>query len=296
MTMKSILNFHPIVVMEWIGLLTRIIWHESQRWVKVHVIRQDLCDEYMRCDANAIFDENASSHCACLPGFERLCPQDWYLQCQETSKEGRGKGDGEGFVRLEGVKFPDARYPTLYSNMSLEECGREYLKSCNCTGSNVYVDEMGRGCIAWCAADAQKNEKAHVIATICTLVFIIVPLLVETLLAALCFYYSWRRNTKRKGQKQKQQRRQRLVLDSARSLSNHKDTPNSSGESGNTELMLFELSTVISATYHFSSANKLGLGGFVSIYKVIISHYFLVKTSFPLQYIMLKAMFITSGN
>ncbi|KAI9199044.1 hypothetical protein LWI28_026404 [Acer negundo] len=79
----------------------------------------------MRCGANAICNDDTLAHCACLPGFERLYPRDRYLKCQETSKEGCGKGDGEGFARLEGVKFPDARNSTLYSNMSLEECGRE---------------------------------------------------------------------------------------------------------------------------------------------------------------------------
>ncbi|KAK1557729.1 hypothetical protein Q3G72_030521 [Acer saccharum] len=210
------------IVLESMGLLKRKIWHESQRWVRVQIVLHDLCDEYMRCGANAICNEDMLAHCACLPGFERLYPQDWYLKCQETRKEACGKGDGEGFVRLEGVKFPDARNATLYSNMSLEECERECLRSCNCTGyANVYVDEMGRGCIAWyselrdmrrfksgqdfylrvnaveLALDAQKNARVHIIATKSTLVFIIVPLVVETLLAALCFYYFWRRNAKR---------------------------------------------------------------------------------------------------
>ncbi|KAK1557241.1 hypothetical protein Q3G72_020922 [Acer saccharum] len=257
-----------IIVLESTGVVNRLFWHENQRWVKLQVILPDMCDEYMRCGANAICNDDTIAQCACLPGFDRLYPQDWYLKCQETRKEACGKGDGEGFVRLNGVKFPDARYSTLYSNMSLEECESECLKSCNCTGyANVYVDEMGRGCIAWygelrdmrrfisgqdfylradaveLAADVQKNAKVHGLATKSTLVFLIVPI-VETLLASLCFYYMWRRNTKTKGQKQKQQRRQRLVLDSARSLSNlHKDSPNSSGESGNTELTLFELTT-----------------------------------------------------
>ncbi|KAH7569059.1 hypothetical protein JRO89_XS06G0096200 [Xanthoceras sorbifolium] len=235
-----------IVVLETMGLLKRLIWHESQKWVKVQVVLQDLCDEYTRCGANAICNEDTLAHCACLPGFERLYPQDWYLKCEETRNKGCGKGDGEGFVRLEGVKFPDARNSTVYSNMSLEECQRECSKSCNCTGyANLYVDDMGRGCIAWygelrdmrryksgqdfylrvdavelakasykfsiclkflepkrnfkfAAADAQKNAK-RILATKSTLVFIIVPVGVEILLAALCFYYLWRRRAKRKG-------------------------------------------------------------------------------------------------
>ncbi|KAI9198319.1 hypothetical protein LWI28_013836 [Acer negundo] len=223
------------IVLESMGLLKRKIWHESQRWVRVQIVLHDLCDEYMRCGANAICNEDRSAHCACLPGFERLYSQDWYLKCQETRKEVCGKGNGEGFVRLEGVKFPDARTSTLYSNMSLEECERECLKSCNCTGyANVYVDEMGRGCIAWYGElrDMRRFKSGQDF-----------YLRVDAVELAQCFYYLWRRNAKRnKGKKQKQQSRQRLVLDSARSLSNlHKDSPNSIGESGNTELTLFEL-------------------------------------------------------
>ncbi|TXG47217.1 hypothetical protein EZV62_026511 [Acer yangbiense] len=296
-----------IVVLESMGFLNRLIWHESQRWVKVQVTPEDMCDEYMRCGTNAICNEDAFPHCACLPGFERLYPQDWYLKCQETRKEGCGKGDGEGFVRLEGVKFPDARNSILYSNMSLEECERECLKSCNCTGyANVYVDEMGRDCIAWygelrdtrhfksgqdfylrvgaveLAADAQKNTKVHVkfAATKSTLVFIIVPLVVETLLAALCFYYFWRRNAKRNKGKKKQQRRQMLLFDSERSLSNYRVSSNansSASESGNIEITFFELNTVIAATENFSSANKLGRGGFGPVFKVINYFLFVLK-------------------
>ncbi|KAK1578765.1 hypothetical protein Q3G72_032995 [Acer saccharum] len=253
-----------------------------------------MCDEYMRCGANAICNEDTLAHCACLPGFDRLYPQDWYLKCLETRKEACGKGDGEGFVRLKGVKFPDARNSTLYSNTSLEECERECLKSCNCTGyANVYVDEMGRDCIAWygelrdmryyksgqdfylrvdaveLAADAHKNAKVDVMATKSTLVFIIVPL-VETILAALCFYYLWRRNAKRIKGKKKQQHRQRLLFDSERSLSNYRDSSdanNSASESGNIEITFFELDTVIAATENFSSANKLGRGGFGPVFK-----------------------------
>ncbi|KAK1556929.1 hypothetical protein Q3G72_014808 [Acer saccharum] len=65
-----------IIVMELIGLLKRLIWHESQRWVKVQVILQDMCDEYMQCGANAICNEVMFAHCACMPGFERLYPHD----------------------------------------------------------------------------------------------------------------------------------------------------------------------------------------------------------------------------
>ncbi|KAK1575230.1 hypothetical protein Q3G72_003658 [Acer saccharum] len=256
------------------GSLSRLIWYESQRWVKVQFLPQDMCDEYMRCGANAICNEDTLAHCACLPGFDRLYPQDWYLKCQETRKEACGKGDGEGFVKLKDVKFPDARNSTLYSNMSLEECERECLKSCNCTGyANVYVDEMGRDCIAWYGElrDMRRYKSGQD--------FYLRVDAVELVLAALCFYYLWRRNAKRnKGNnskdkrywKKKQQNRKRLLFDSERSLSNYRDSSNansSASESGNIEITFFELNTVIAATENFSSANKLGQGGFGPVFK-----------------------------
>ncbi|KAL5776590.1 hypothetical protein ACOSP7_009516 [Xanthoceras sorbifolium] len=87
------------------------------------------------------------------------------------------------------------------------------------------------------------------------------------LLVALCCYYLWRRNVKRKGQKQNKQLHQRLFLDSARSFSSHKNSAISSGQSGDIELTMFQLSSMLAATNNFSSANKLGQGGFGPVYK-----------------------------
>lgn len=52
-------------------------------------------------------------------------------------------------------------------------------------------------------------------------------------------------------------------------LSSGMDSPNSSTD---VELTLFELSTVVAATDHFSPKNKLGRGGFGLVYKVVCLH------------------------
>ncbi|KAK3188213.1 hypothetical protein Dsin_027774, partial [Dipteronia sinensis] len=281
-----------IVVLESMGFLNRLIWHESQRWVKVQVTPQDMCDEYMRCGANAICDEDTFPHCACLPGFKRLYPQDWYLKCQETRKETCGKGDGEGFVRLKGVKFPDARNSILYNNMSLEECERECLKSCNCAGyANVYVDEMGRDCIAWygelqdmrhykSGQDFYHRVDAVELGMYCLffhnsgLNSMLYDILFNSFTSfsstnLFVFYFDYVLFYNNTGKK-KQQCRQKLLFDSERSLSNYRDSSNtnsSASESGNIEITFFELNAVIAATENFSSANKLGRGGFGPVFK-----------------------------
>ncbi|KAB5534397.1 hypothetical protein DKX38_017483 [Salix brachista] len=102
----------------------------------------------------------------------------------------------------------------VYANVSLKECERECLKSCNCTGyasSNVTIN--GLGCIAWYdgkLADIRKfvdghdfylrvdaEELAQFRAR--TLVFIGVPVVLLVFVLALRSFYLWRRHTKKKG-------------------------------------------------------------------------------------------------
>ncbi|KAL5772658.1 hypothetical protein ACOSQ2_012582 [Xanthoceras sorbifolium] len=140
-----------ILVLESAGTLKRLIWHESHKWEKFWMAPQDLCNEYDRCGPNEICNDENAVHCACLPGFQLLYPQDLFLTCTETRKmDGCGKGDGEGFVRLEAVKLLDARNSTLYGHMNLKECEIKCLKSCNCTGYAILdATGSGRGCIMW---------------------------------------------------------------------------------------------------------------------------------------------------
>ncbi|KAJ4703314.1 Receptor protein kinase [Melia azedarach] len=269
------------IVLEPTGTVQRLIWHENKTWEKFWMAPEDLCDEYARCDVNAICNEDTVVHCSCLPGFEPLYPQNWKRKCVEQRKvDGCGKGAGEGFVRLEDVKLPDASISKVYDDISLKECERECLKSCNCTGYAIAdVTENGRGCITWYgelkdmrqykdgqdfyprvdaveqAAHALKNSKEFP-ANRSMIAVIIVPVVLEVLVIAACFYYFCRSSRERKGQKKKQRRSNMLRLESA-----------ISSESGDRELKMFDLSTMIAATDNFSSDMKLGRGGFGPVYK-----------------------------
>ncbi|KAF3455498.1 hypothetical protein FNV43_RR00128 [Rhamnella rubrinervis] len=57
---------------------------------------------------------------------------------------------GEGFVKLENVKVPNTSNVVVINGLSLEECKKECLRSCNCTTyASVNISKGGNGCIAW---------------------------------------------------------------------------------------------------------------------------------------------------
>ena len=71
--------------------------------------------------------------------------------------------------------------------------------------------------------------------------------------------------------KRKQKHREILFSDPTSNLSENRDSPITKIHEGgqNVGVTFFELSAVIAATNNFSSANKLGQGGFGSLYKVM---------------------------
>ncbi|XP_031283488.1 G-type lectin S-receptor-like serine/threonine-protein kinase SD1-1 isoform X2 [Pistacia vera] len=79
------------------------------------------------------------------------------------------------------------------------------------------------------------------------------------------------KESRKERQKKKQRRDNSLLLESETSLPNHKNSvipsAKSRGESGNIELTLFDVKSIVAATDNFSSARKLGQGGFGPVYK-----------------------------
>ncbi|KAJ0082412.1 hypothetical protein Patl1_10969 [Pistacia atlantica] len=130
-----------IAVLEPTGVMKRMFWLESKKWVNVWMVPVDFCDEYSRCGANAIcHNEDTMTRCECLPRFEPLYPHEWNLECAEKRK--------------------------VEPEFSIA------------------------------AANARKNSKkflANKSTDKSTVAFIIVPVVMEMLIIATCFYYWWTR-------------------------------------------------------------------------------------------------------
>ena len=59
-------------------------------------------------------------------------------------------GNGEGFVKVGGVKPPDTSVARVNMNISMEACREECLKECSCSGyAAANVSGSGSGCLSW---------------------------------------------------------------------------------------------------------------------------------------------------
>ncbi|KAB2637492.1 G-type lectin S-receptor-like serine/threonine-protein kinase [Pyrus ussuriensis x Pyrus communis] len=175
--------------------------------------------------------------CKCLPGFVPKLQHEWYSRDWSGGCV-RQKGssvcqNGEGFVKLERVKLPDTSTARVNMSRSREACKEECLRNCSCTAyANADERQGGSGCITWHGDLMDTRTYLDTGQDLGVRVD-------ATVLAST----SWEDSSARTN------------ID----------------ESGiNSELPFFELSTIVKATNNFTSNNKLGTGGFGSVYKGVL--------------------------
>ncbi|XP_062013349.1 G-type lectin S-receptor-like serine/threonine-protein kinase At1g11410 [Rosa rugosa] len=278
------------------GTLERSTWNDRvHEWNMYWYAPIERCDIYGQCGPNGNcnpYNVNAID-CNCLPGYEPKSPTDWYL------REGSGGclrrtgvsmcGNGEGFVKVERVKIPDLSKASFDMNLNLKECEQVCLRNCSCTAYSS--SDEGSGCVTWqgdlmdirklpdagqvlyarvdaivLAQYAKKSDdslgKKQKVAV--SLASVLVLFLVFSLLV-------WLLRRKRKGK-----RRQNEYLFGHSTGSTY--LGQSSGRTDadetriNPDLPFFDLTTVAAATNNFSIENKLGAGGFGSVYKGVLSN------------------------
>ncbi|KAJ8628253.1 hypothetical protein MRB53_021560 [Persea americana] len=137
------------------GVYQRLMWKDkNQLWKLIAAGSKDRCDQYANCGAYGSCDPNRVVECECLKGFEPKTPSEWNLRdwsggcVRRRSLDCDGKGDG--FLRLENVKFPDTSRTRLERGLSPEACKEGCLKICNCTAyASADISEGDRGCLMW---------------------------------------------------------------------------------------------------------------------------------------------------
>ncbi|CAN1222076.1 G-type lectin S-receptor-like serine/threonine-protein kinase RKS1 [Linum grandiflorum] len=257
------------------GFMKMATWHDD-RWIEFATAPTDLCDRYGVCGPNGYCDPYAGElDCSCLPGFKPMVPSDWDLResgggCIKKRPDNNsncGK-KGEGFVRVENAKVPDTSEGKLDSSLNLEMCEEECLKNCSCSAYASANLTSGSGCIMlyedlvdtrvygddgqdlYVRVDAielveyRKGREGRQTRKKKKLLAIILASVGVTMFWAVCVVY--------------------CLLKSKRNDQSLDD------EDKDSNVPIFGVTEIFTATNNFSLDKKLGQGGFGSVYKGIL--------------------------
>ncbi|KAL7216904.1 hypothetical protein ACSBR1_028765 [Camellia fascicularis] len=265
------------------GVMRRWTWIDrTQDWNLYNTAPADSCDNYAACGAYGSCNIANSPICGCLNKFVPRYQKDWDRGDWSNGCMRRTPfvcHHGDGFLKYSRVKLPDTQNSWFNVSMTLEECGALCLENCSCMAyANLDIREGGTGCLLWyghlidirefseggqdlyvrmasseleivpqVGSNGKRREKIVVILTVTTGML---------LLCLSLFLYVWK--------KKKHKQLKRKVIMGYISEQNY---TNSESQKEDFQLPFFDFATIVNATDNFSTNNKLGEGGFGTVYK-----------------------------
>ncbi|CAI0467943.1 unnamed protein product, partial [Linum tenue] len=263
---------------------------QDNRWIEFNSAPKEPCDYYGRCGPNGNCDPYTEPVllCLCLSGFEPRFRDQWF------TKDGSGGcvrsrnatcTSGEGFVKLENMKIPDTGAGRLNVGMDLKACAQECLGNCSCTAyASSNLTSGSPGCVTMYGdlmdtrvlndggqdlyvrvdaielAEYMRRTKGHKGKK--EVLVIVVMSLCAAIIAGISIAYCVL-NCKRKGTKG-------VTNHISLGIKYDVQKENDLDEESDSFVPVFDVNDIFVATNNFSLDNKLGQGGFGSVYKGLL--------------------------
>ncbi|KAK6915440.1 Serine-threonine/tyrosine-protein kinase, catalytic domain [Dillenia turbinata] len=274
----------------------RLAWDDqSRQWNKFWSIPMDPREEYGYCGAYASCTPGSRNAfvCTCLTGYEPKSPRNWYLINRSDGCVRKRNlsmcGNGEGFVKVGQVKLPDTSVAQALMGLNSEQCKQKCLRNSSCSAfSAMYTSEQGNFCLLWFgelmdivtytgwgldllvridSIDLEKNEDFFFSEEGKLMIPLLSVGMVSILVVTILFIQLINRRKYKEHQDQGQHKQVSIISAALMCPQGLSTTYNLQEGNSHVDLPIYDLRTIIEATNNFSSTNKLGQGGFGSVYK-----------------------------
>ncbi|XP_015956251.1 G-type lectin S-receptor-like serine/threonine-protein kinase At1g11410 [Arachis duranensis] len=281
------------MVLDETGHVRRMTWQAHElRWFEFWYAPKEQCDNYRQCGSNTNCDpyEEDKFMCKCLPGFEPRFEREWYLRdgsggCVRKANVSTCRS-GEGFVEVARVKVPDTSKARVDAGMSMKDCRVKCLGDCSCAAYTSANETTQTGCVTWHGNMEDTRTYTQVGQNLFVRVAAIElaqyaknrhgslgkkGMLALSGVSAFLFLFLvvmlgyWFLKAKKQGRRTDRKYSFRLSFEDSTNLQDFDSTQNS-------DLPFFDLSSIAAATDNFSPDNKLGQGGFGSVYKGLLNN------------------------
>ncbi|XP_028100399.1 receptor-like serine/threonine-protein kinase SD1-8 [Camellia sinensis] len=282
------------LVMEQTGQIMQRLWLANLWNWKLFWVPVDQSEVYAFCGAFGIFNVTSLTHCACLPGFVPLSPNetqllnDWSggcvrktrLQCESNISTAKN----DGFLKISNLKSPPAN-SKAYPARNDKQCESACSLNCSC----IAYAYNGSECSIWDGAllnlrlsDGNNTAQNLYIKLAASelqdvggnrrkswvIIAILVPL--AMLITGFSLWHLWRKKLKQNGAKYPSEDLLVFDFDGSSNATDHETNAGynlTRGKKNDADLPFFSFASVSAATDGFSSSNKLGQGGFGPVYK-----------------------------
>ncbi|ESQ29274.1 hypothetical protein EUTSA_v10023270mg [Eutrema salsugineum] len=275
------------------GVVEQFRWNKNDKiWTSLQLKPSTECQSYNRCGNYSVCDDSKdfdSGKCSCIDGFEPVNRNQWDdrvfsggcrrrvpLNCNQSMVA----DTRDGFKVLKRMKVPD--FGSVVSHNNSETCKDVCLRDCSC---KAYAVVFGIGCMIWTRdlIDMERFEHGGEFINIRLAksdlgrgkekmkLWIIIFSVIGAFLLGLCIWILWKFKNRFKAFLGKKKdfpvsdiRENRDNSDKSSSspiqviVGNQVDTP---------DLPIFSFNSVALATGDFAEENKIGQGGFGTVYK-----------------------------